>query len=56
MGPLPVLKTFGQRAVLPGMAGFGKERVIVPRGPGVGTGVIGVSGSDAPAFRIRESP
>src|SRR2546428_12556275 len=22
-----------------------------PRGPGVGTGVIGVSGSDAPAFR-----
>jgi hypothetical protein len=36
-GPLPVLQTFGQRAILCGMAGFEKEWVIVP-GLGVGIG------------------
>ena len=49
VGPPPVLKTFGQRAVLPGTADSGTGDC--PLGPGVGTGVMGVSGSDAPAFR-----
>ena len=48
LGPLPVLKTFGQRAVLR-CGGIQKERVIVPW-TGRRDRAMGVSGSDAPAF------
>jgi len=48
MGPLPVLKTFGQRAVLPAWRDS-KRTGDCPPGPDRWSWVMGVSGSDAPA-------
>jgi hypothetical protein len=48
VGPLPVLQTFGQRAVLLA-GGIQKERVIVPW-TGRRCWVTGVSSSDAPVL------
>src|SRR5262249_36322345 len=48
LGPLPVLKTFGQRAVLP-VWRDSERKGDCPLGRASGLG-DGVSGSDAPAF------